>query len=133
MGDRNATMYNNYVRLQQAEQQKQEQKQQAQSQQIPCVGGVEGAKSYPIPNGGSTIVMDNADPIFYMVQVDQQGMRAIKAFSFQEIELKQANTVDTSQFATKEDLQAILKQLEEIKGGLANGESTNGTNAKRSK
>lgn len=129
-------LYNPYARLQQLEQQQaqySQQQQPAKPLEIPFVGGVDGAKAFTMPNGSNAILMDNAEAMFYMVQSDQQGMRTIKAFQFQEVELKQPSAVDTSRFATKEDLQVIMQQLEEIKGGLSNGKSTNGTNAKGSK
>ena len=129
-------LYNPYARLQQLEQQQaqySQQQQPAKPLEIPFVGGVDGAKAFTMPNGSTTILMDNAEPMFYMVQSDTQGMRTIKAFQFQEVELKQSSTVDTSQFATKEDLQLIMQQLEEIKGGLANGKPANGNGAKNGK
>lgn len=131
--------YDPYARLQQLEAPMQ---QPPRPLEISFVGGVEGAKAHPLPNGSTTILMDNADPIFYMVQVDPQGMRNISPYKFEAIELKQRDKVDVSAFATKEDIQAlheslnsVMEQLEQLKqpiptsvanqkGGKNNGQST---------
>lgn len=113
--------YNPYVRLQQLEQQQQAQPQQ-QPRSVDFVGGVDGAKAFQLANNSNAILMDNADPVFYMVQVDSVGMRNIKAFKFEEIEIKQssAQQIDTSIFATKDDLQAILNEIQSLKGSQVN-------------
>lgn len=119
--------YNPYIRLQQLEQQQsmmlQQQQPQQQARGIDFVGGVDGAKGFNMPNNSSAVLMDNSDPVFYMVQVDGVGMRNIKAFRFEEIEVKpaQSQQFDASKFATKDDLQAILQQINELKGVVLNG------------
>lgn len=132
-------MYNNFVgnpqfdpyaRLQLLEQQQanynQMQQQQAQQQvvrKVDFVGGYDGAKTFQMPNNSSSILMDNSEPIFYMVSTDNAGMRDIKAFKFEAIDItpKAQQPLDTSNFVTKEDLEKIIEQINDLKGCVLNG------------
>ena len=59
--------------------------------------------------------MDESRPVFYYKQANPMGQTEIKAFRFEEISLDDTRVnVDLSNFATKEDLQAIHKRLERL-------------------
>lgn len=79
------------------------------------VNGVQGARDVSIPPGGEAWIMDENRPVFYYKQANPMGQTEIKAFRFEEIALDDTRVnLDTSNFATKEDLQAIHKRLERL-------------------
>ena len=79
------------------------------------VNGVQGARDVSVPPGGEAWIMDESRPVFYYKQANPMGQTEIKAFRFEEISLDDTRVnVDLSNFATKEDLQAIHKRLERL-------------------
>lgn len=79
------------------------------------VNGVQGARDVSVPPGGEAWIMDESRPVFYYKQANPMGQTEIKAFRFEEIGLDDMRpAMDTSNFATKEDLQAIHKRLERL-------------------
>lgn len=79
------------------------------------VNGVQGARDVSVPPGGEAWIMDESRPVFYYKAANQMGQSEIKAFRFEEIGLDDTRAnVDTSNFATKEDLAAIHKRLERL-------------------
>lgn len=80
------------------------------------VNGIQGARDVSVPPGGEAWIMDESRPVFYYKQANAMGQTEMKGFRFEEIDLNDANAgaVDTSKFATKEDLQSIHKRLERL-------------------
>ena len=78
------------------------------------VNGMQGARDVSVPPGGEAWIMDESRPVFYYKQANQMGQSELKAFRFEEIGLDDAGNVDTSRFATKEDLQVIHQRLERL-------------------
>lgn len=78
------------------------------------VNGAQGAREVSVQPGGEVWIMDESRPVFYFKQANAMGQTITKAFRFEEIGLDDAANMDTSKFATKEDLQAIHQRLERL-------------------
>ena len=80
------------------------------------VSGLEGAKQYNIPANQSILLMDNAQPMCYLKQANALGQTSLKCFKL--VEVKEADLVTPAQptveFATKSDLDAIIKRIEKL-------------------
>jgi len=98
---------------------------QTNSASIIWVQGEAGAKAYPVAPGNSVLLMDSESECFYIKTTDSSGIpMPLRAFSYTEIvqtqqEPTQNNTVDTSKFATQDDVnnlrRELMQALEEIK------------------
>lgn len=92
------------------------------------VNGVQGARDHIVQPGQTAWMMDNNDPVIHVKIVDNMGTATLKSFQLVEINPQQAQTqaapapqVDVSQFATKEEINAVsekLAQLENALGGI---------------
>ena len=83
------------------------------------VQGVEGAKGYQVPNMSNTILLDSENEnTMYIVSSDEVGMRKMRVFRFEEVEVKPQASVDMSQYCTKEDVKTIILEM------LSNKEET---------
>ena len=79
---------------------------------IVWVQGVEGAKGYQVPNRSNTILLDSENEnTMYIVSADEVGMRKMRVFHFEEIEVKQPGQVDMSQYCTKDDVRGIILEM----------------------
>lgn len=79
---------------------------------IVWVQGVEGAKGYQVPNRSNTILLDSENEnTMYIVSSDEVGMRKMRVFHFEEIEVKQPGQVDMSQYCTKDDVRNIILEM----------------------
>ena len=71
------------------------------------VNGIEGAKSYFVPNGNSALLMDSNSQTFYIKEVDISGMpKPLRTFTYEEV-------VDQPQtnYVTKEELDKALAEI----------------------
>lgn len=92
------------------------------------VMGPESAKAYPLPKKSDVILFDDNNPFFYWKSTDDNGFpRPLKAYRFEEVDITETQpvtaSIDTSNFATKEDLTTLEKnisQIKEILEGLVN-------------
>ena len=93
------------------------------------VNGVAGAREHIVQPGQTAWMMDNNDPIIHVKAVDGMGTATLKSFRLLEIDPQQqaqpiappAPQIDTSLFATKDDLRVVadkLQQLETALGGI---------------
>ena len=79
---------------------------------IVWVQGAEGAKGYQVPNRSNTILLDSENEnTMYIVSSDEVGMRKMRVFKFEEIEVKQPGQVDMSQYCTKDDVRDIILEM----------------------
>ena len=89
------------------------------------VTGMEGAKAYQMPPNSVVALFDDAADIFYVKSTDGAGFPTIRTFEFyehkQDIPATQ-QTVNTENFATKQELQNLQGQIEELKGVLFNAQ-----------
>ena len=89
---------------------------------INWVQGESGAKSYPVAPNNTVQLMDSEQPIFYWKSVDQSGMPLqLRKFKYQEmtenapiIEKEEKEYKDTN-FATKDDIEEIRGEIEQIR------------------
>ena len=81
------------------------------------VTGPESAKAYAIEKDSSVVLFDAANPIFYVKTTDDGGFPLpLRTFKFEEIiEQPSEPPVDTSNFATKDDLENLEKNITELK------------------
>lgn len=90
------------------------------------VNGVQGARDHIVQPGQTAWMMDNNDPVIHVKAVDGMGTATLKSFQLTEINPQQAQQqtapqIDTSKFATKEEIKAVadkLAQIENALGGL---------------
>ena len=90
------------------------------------VTGPESAKAYSLPPNSNVVLFDAENPIFYWKSTDDSGFATLRTFIFEEQKIAEPSTVeqmDTSNFATKDDL-SILKdnilEMKELLEGLVN-------------
>jgi len=84
------------------------------------VQGINGAKAYPLSPNSRAFLFDSEKDTFYVKTTDNSGMpQPIREFEYVEITPETtesiAKEIDTSNFATKDDLKEILSKLDEIK------------------
>lgn len=101
-------------------------------------GGINGAKSYPVPPNQRAYLFDSEDNTFYVKDVDQNGMpKPLRAFDYTERIIEEEQPNNTSNFVTRDEIKDIIKEaLSENnynrKGGYHNGKSSvRGTNESR--
>ena len=93
-----------------------------QAQRLPQINNVirvmgpESAMSYKVGENSMVMMLDSNRPVFYIKRTDDSGYPDIKAYEFHEIPFREEKTVDvtpmdTSNMATKEDIEELKKQL----------------------
>lgn len=79
------------------------------------VNGHQGAREHIVQPGQTAWMMDNNDPIIYVKAVDNMGSASLRAFKLEEIGTQPspapAPTIDTSQFVTRDEFNALVNQL----------------------
>ena len=89
---------------------------QPQTNTYAFVSGLEGAKNYALPANQSMLLMDNAQPVCYLKQVNALGQTTLKCYKL--VEVKEENLVTPAQpkveYATKEDIKAINERLQKL-------------------
>lgn len=81
------------------------------------VHSAQEAREVGVQPGCEAWIMEDERPVFYFKRSDAMGQVMTKAFRFEEISMDtaaSANAPDMSQFATKGDLEAIYKKLEQL-------------------
>jgi len=85
------------------------------------VNGLNGARDHIVQPGQTAWMMDNNDPIIYVKSVDNMGSASLRAFALQEIqpgaqaqEHAQAPQIDTSMFATREDIARVEGKVDKL-------------------
>lgn len=89
------------------------------------VTGMDGAKAYQMPPNSVAALFDDASDIFYVKSTDGAGFPTIRTFAFYEHKQDQAatqQTMNSENFATKQELQLVQNQIEELKGALFNAQ-----------
>lgn len=89
---------------------------QPQQNTYAFVNGIEGAKSYPMQPNQTVMLMDSDNPLVYMKQSNGMGQATLKYFKLVETsenELR-GSTQPHVEYATKADLDALAKRLDEL-------------------
>lgn len=89
------------------------------------VTGMDGAKAYQMPPNSVVALFDDASDIFYVKSTDGAGFPTIRVFDFFEHKQDQVvpqQTMNSENFATKQELQLVQNQIEELKGVLLNAQ-----------
>ena len=120
--------YNNYFPtgyqpmyyLQQNQMQNQPQVQPQQPQMnngIIWVQGEAAAKSYPIAPNSSVPLWDSEDNVIYIKSADMSGMPSIKIldYTMRDVSPKTAEISTQSDFATKDDISILEKEISSLK------------------
>lgn len=83
------------------------------------VTGPESAKAYSLPPNSNVVLFDAENPIFYWKTTDDSGFATLRTFIFEEQKTVEPQPVleqiDTSGFATKDDLETLQKNILEMK------------------
>lgn len=96
---------------------------QNRSSGIVWVQGEAGAKAYPVAPGNSVLLMDSESDVFYIKSMDVSGIPApLRVFNYSEIvqtqpqqEQLQGQSIDTSQFVTRGELDELRHMIDELK------------------
>lgn len=91
------------------------------------VTGMEGAKAYQMPPNSVAALFDDSYDIMYVKSTDGAGFPTIRIFDFYEHKEEahaQQQPVIVENFATKQELQMLQSQLEEVKGMISNGKQS---------
>lgn len=89
------------------------------------VTGIDGAKAYQMPPNGVVALFDDANDIFYVKSTDGAGFPTIRVFDFfehKEHPVTVQQSINHETYATKQELQNLQGQLEELKGVLFNAQ-----------
>ena len=92
------------------------QQRQAQTNTYAFVNGLDGAKNFYLPMNQSMLLMDSEQSACYLKQTNALGQSTLKCFKLVEVseaDLK-APTQPKVDYATKQDLEAIIKRLEKL-------------------
>ena len=84
--------------------------------QISYVNGLAGAKGYSMPPNMTMFLMDSDAPQFFIKTSDRNGMCTIKTYKFEEVQESggaEAPKLDLTNYVTKQELSATIKQLVE--------------------
>ncbi len=74
-------------------------------------GGREGAMMYPLQAGYTALLLDEEAKMFFIKKSDGSPMRE---FKYEEVSPIPGIAVDSSKFATKDDINAIMARLDDI-------------------
>jgi len=80
------------------------------SNQINWVQGIEGAKAFPVAPGGSVLLMDSENQLFFIKTADQSGMPRLSVYEYREHQ--DAGAPEHAPYVTKEELAQALADLE---------------------
>ena len=85
---------------------------QNQNNRIVWVNGIEGAKAYQIePNSNILLLDSDIEGRMYIKTCDNIGMCNLRIFSYQELQPNtQSQQIDTTNFVTKDEMQAAINQ-----------------------
>ena len=95
-------------------------RQQPQTSIYAFVNGLDGAKNYPVASNQSMLLMDSEQSVCYLKSVNALGQMSLKCFKLVEISendakpTKEEKVALNGDFATKEDIKAILDRLEKL-------------------
>lgn len=78
------------------------------------VNGIDSARTYQIPYGGSVLLMDTEKPMFYVKSTNQTGQVSLKAYEFKEVQIKEPS----SNFVTKEQFDGLNAKLDQLIRGM---------------
>lgn len=74
------------------------------------VNGLEGAKQYQMMPNQTILLMDSENPMFYLKTTNQIGQSTLRAFKFEEIDLKKEN----DKYATIESVNALSLKIDDL-------------------
>ena len=88
---------------------------------IQWVQGESGAKSFPVGANATVLLMDSETQKFYIKTVDASGMpQPLRTFTYEEVKENKPVT----DYATKEELDKVLAELENIRKAVTKDEPT---------
>lgn len=97
---------------------------QQQSNGIVWVQGEQAAKSYLVGAGNSVLLMDSDASRFYLKTADASGMPLpLRIFEYKEVQAGQAQLPQTVDYIKREEFDQLKAMVEQLKGGVSNGES----------
>lgn len=88
------------------------------------VTGPESAKAYPLPPNSEVCLFDAENPVFYVKTTDSSGYPSLRTFQFEEVQQQVVDVqpvleqMDTSGFATKEDMESLRTDIMDLKDTL---------------
>ena len=92
------------------------------------VSGVDDVRGKSLPPNSDYIFLDNDKPIIYQKTVDSKGQFEVKAFTITPYKPEEVSvpSADLSVYAKTSDLEALKKELQELKNKLGGQNGTAG-------
>lgn len=79
---------------------------------IMWASGLEGVKGQSVANNSKLVILDSEnDGVMYIVTTDDVGMKKIRQFKYEEVEVKHPGQIDMTQYATKDDVRNIILEM----------------------
>lgn len=99
---------------------------------IPIHGGREGALNYPVAAGYTALLLDEETKTFFIKTGDVSGIpKPMREFTYEEVTPSNPNSIDMSQFATKQDFEMLLNEVRKLQGNSRdNGRRYNNYNGR---
>lgn len=96
---------------------------QQSSSQLIWVQGEAGAKSYMVAPGNTVALWDSEAQTIYLKSADASGMPSMRVldYTIREDAARPLKMAAQSDFATKDDVVSIQKQIDEIRANLRKG------------
>ena len=94
---------------------------QQPAQQVVRVSGENGARAYQLPPNSSALLLDETGVIIWLVTSDGAGYKTVSAYDIQPHKTETAREYS--------DLESRVKKLEEMIGGMSNGNTGNSSAA----
>ena len=98
---------------------------QQPAQQVVRVSGENGARAYQLPPNSSALLLDETGVMIWLVTSDGAGYKTVSAYDIQPHKTETAREYS--------DLESRVKKLEEMIGGMSNGNTGNSSAAGESK
>lgn len=86
---------------------------QAQNNNRIYVQGEAGAKSYLVAPNSTVVLWDTESPTYYLKSADASGIPTMRIFDYKE---RSVEEVKKETYATKDDIDALKKEIEKLKG-----------------
>lgn len=93
------------------------------------VNGLQGARDVQVQANQTAWLMDMNSPVFYVKKADNMGVCTLKAYRFEEINPEQPTSNET-QFATKDELNALKTEIQALQEGLKHESTTKQSKSK---
>lgn len=94
----------------------------AQSTQPVRVNGRAGAEAFYMGPNETAVLFDENEDVFFLKATDGAGYATVRPYRFEP--MPEPGTAPAAEYATKAELEALQRELQDIKGVLGNGKQS---------